>query len=474
MIPAAVLRSTTASRIAWGIVAIVLLSGVIAAWHRGVTDRPDWDDLRFETRYVWEHGHTAPGTAMFGYLPTTTFALWPFTTWLPQPLGLALFIASNLAAALASIWIVQRWWIDSGRSSAVVWPVLLVCANFQHALQANQLTLWTLFLCVAGLTLVGRRREFAGGLVIGLATLIKTMPAVLVLYLLLRRRWWALLGVAAAVAAFDLVPSAAFFGWQRAIGEHRAWLKRAAWHSNRVLIEQPLLRVHRHGTNASLSAVLTRWLRDAPDARRQVILYGNPPKDVVAQKRTELAADECLSLDPMPPREGQWAEKRVDIGWVPRFHVAGLSASVVWWIWVTPLAIGGIALAWFTWRTGRPSVSSGSFNLEAPLAALWMLAMFWPSPMTRHYYLAWAFPAVAIVCQTLVTELSRQAFRWTPGTVLLAAALAAWLIGVAGLGWNLGRWYGLHLAVLALLTGATACAVLVNRPTRQSPPVMPR
>ena len=224
---------------------------------------------------------------MFGYLPATTFALWPFTAWLPQPLGLVLFVTSNLLAVIASLWIVHRWWWSSlgSRGFWFVWPVLLVCANLQHALQANQLTLWTLLLCVAGLTLVGRRRDFLGGLVLGLAAVIKIMPGILLLYLLLRRRWRRSAAWSLRPWCSNVLPSVAFFGWHGAIHEHQAWLRRAEWHSNRQLIEQPLLRVHRHGTNSSFAAVLTRWLRALPPVDRQVILYGDPPAEVVARYR---------------------------------------------------------------------------------------------------------------------------------------------------------------------------------------------
>ena len=447
-------RSTWLTYVAWIVVCIVLASGVVAALHRGLQNRPDWDDLRTESAYVWQHGHTAPGTAMFGYLPATTFVLWPFTAWLPQPLGLSFFVASNLLAAIASVWIVRRWWMGLGGHAAwFVWPVLLVCANFQHALQANQLTLWTLLLCVAGLALVGRRRGFLGGSLVGLAAVIKIMPGILVLYLILRRRWRALGGVLVAGVVFDLVPSVVFFGWHGALQEHQAWLRRAAWHSNRQLIEQPLLRVHRHGTNSSLAGVLTRWLRALPAADRQVILYGDPPADVVARYQAALAPDECLTLDPMPPRDGTWSEKRVDIAWVPRFHVANLPASTVWWIWLNLIALGLAALLAVTcWSSGTAG--------WAPLSALWMLAMFWPSPMTRHYYLAWAFPALVIVWRALVAELERRNQRWSWTTRLAALALATWLLSVASLGSKLLGWYGVHLAVLAFLTIATLWACL--------------
>ncbi len=442
-------RANAAARVAWVVVGVVVITGVVGGIYRGFNGRPDWGDLRYESLYTWEHGHTAPGTAMFGYLPTTTFALWPFTAWVPNWIGVALFVASNLAATLVTIWILGRWWLRTEpRWEILVWPALLGCANLQHALQANQITLWTLVLCVGGLTLVGRGREWLGGLTLGLAAMLKVMPGVLGVYLLLRRRYRALGGMVLATVLFDVVPSVAVFGWDGAVAEHRAWLRHVGWHSNRHLIEQPLLRVHRHGTNSSLAAVLTRWLRALPECERQVILYGEPPAEVVAEYEANLGPGECLTLDPMPRRGTEWAEKRVDISWVPRFHVADWSPAVVWWIWVVLIGGGALGLAWLTWRSG----AGGRENDWPIVGALWMLAMLWPSPMTRHYYLAWALPALVVVCQALV--MARRQARGVGCNVLLVAGLVGWGVGVACLGSKLVRWYGVHLVVLAVLMAA--------------------
>ncbi|MCH8805701.1 MAG: DUF2029 domain-containing protein [Planctomycetes bacterium] len=448
-------RAGLAARVAWLVIVVVIASGVVGALHRALNDKPDWEDLARESRQVWESGRSLPGTAMFGYLPTTTFALWPFTAWTPRSVGIGFFVTSNLLAALASVWILYRWWWRDGHVPAIffAWPVLLACANLQHALQANQITLWTLVLCLAGLTLVGRQRAFLGGVVLGLAGLIKVLPFMLVGYLLLRGKWRALGGVLVAVVLFDAVPSVAFFGWQGAIDEHRAWLQRVRWHSSGNLIDEPLLRVHRHGNNASYAAVLTRWLRSVPDARRQVILYGNPPEDVVQRYRAALAPDEILTLDPMPRPGSRWAEKRVDIGWVPRFHIANLGPRTVWWIWSSTLGGALVALVWFTWRTGR-----GGRRAWDAVGALWMLAMFFPSPMTRHYYLAWALPAIAVVTRALWSEGRIEAASRGFGRSLALAALLAWVVGVLCLGWHAARWYGIHLGVLILLIAATVWA----------------
>ncbi|MFH1746828.1 MAG: glycosyltransferase 87 family protein [Planctomycetota bacterium] len=449
-------RAIVITRLAWTIVVVAFVVGVIGALYRAHEGRPDWGDLQKEARYVWQCGHTAPGTAMFGYLPTTTFALWPFMVWSGWPVGAILFVLSNVLAGIGTIRIVWRHWLHPSPTADIyAWPVLLVSVNLAHAIQANQMTMWTLFLCVAGLALVERRSRtgrLGGGVLLGLAALIKTLPILLAGYLLLRRRWLALAGMAVAFALFDTLPSVAFFGWDGALDEHRAWLRRAEWHSNERQLDDPLLRVHRHGSNSSYSAVLARWLRPISNAQRQVILYGDPPAEVVASYRAALAPDEILTLDPMPPREGAWSVRRVAIDEVPRFHIAELPTGVLWWIWASTLAAGFLTLCWLTWRT------AGSSAAWPAVAALWLLAMFWPSPMARHYYLTWAFPALAVVWAALDRAVRQRRTGATISLRLPVVALIGWGIGLACIGWRLPRWYGIHLAVLVLLMAAVAWA----------------
>jgi hypothetical protein len=441
-------------RAAWLVIVLVLASGAIVGVRHGLSGRPNWGSLQRESHFVWEQGHSSPDTALFGYLPTAVFALWPFTTWTPQPVGLLLYVAVNLLAAAGSAWMLALWWLPSeSRAGSIVWPLLLVVANVQHVIQANQLTLWVLFLCVAGLTLIGTKRPLLGGVFLGLAALLKSMPFIFLGYLALRRKWWALAGFGIAIVAADLVPCLLFFGVKGTVDEHLAWFNRVEWHSNRRLIEDPLLRVNRHGSNASYSAVLTRWLRDPSTAQRQIILRGDPPLEIVAERRAALAPDEWLTLDPMIGSEQKWSEQVVDLRplGIPRMHLAELSATAVWWIWASSLTCLLAALAILTWRCPEQA--------WAPLGSLWLLAMLWPSPMMRHYYLALAFPAVVIVWRTLIRVRTAESGRWTCGARLAVAALAGWLIGVACLGWGLPRWYGIHLAAIALLAAATVWSV---------------
>ena len=442
-----------ARRAAWLIAAVVVAGGAVSGVHRGMEGRPNWGSIQRETQYVWQHLQSAPATALFGYLPTAIFALWPFTTWTPQPAGLALFVLTNVVAAGGAAWLLARWWLPGGGPAAsIVWPLLLVAANIAHVLSANQLTLWTLFLCVAGFTLLERSRPGIGGGLLGLAALVKTIPLLLVGYLVLRRKWRGLAGFAAAIVIADLVPCLLFFGWRGTIAEHRAWLRRAEWHSNRRLIDDPLLRVHRHGSNASLSVVLARWLRKPPGAARQVILEGEPPPEVVAARRATLGPDERLTVDPMNSSDQIWTERIVELAplRIPRMHVADLSADVVWWIWAAIIASMLISLGVITFRAPDRAWPS--------LAALWMLAMLAPSPMLRHYYLALALPALVVIWR-MMTRARARSNGWTVGGRLAAVACAGWLVGIACLGWGVPRWYGIHLGVLVLVAAATVWSI---------------
>jgi hypothetical protein len=252
-----------------------------------------------------------------------------------------------------------------------------------------------------------------------------------------------------ALVLFDVVPSALWFGPRAAIKEHQAWLQRAQWHSSLKQIEQPLWWAHRHRSNFSYASVLTRWLREAPASDYQVIIRGDAPPGVIADVSASLQQDEMLVLEPMPPRDGEpWTVKRVDVSWAPRLSVAALSAGAVKAIWLTTVIAGLLALTWFTWRLPRGS------NAWPAVVAVWILATFWISPMARHYYLAWALPALGVVSHALALVWPGMD-RWRRGVAIGIGALGCWWTGVFLLGEPVSRWYGVHLAALAALLVAT-------------------
>jgi hypothetical protein len=403
---------------------------------------------------------------MFGYLPATFFAIMPLTVWLPQRGGLALFVVGNVLAATGTAWILYRWWFlgptrapeSRINSRLFVWPLFLTVAHFQHVLQGNQLTIWVLFWCVSGLTLVMQRRETLGGMLVGMVGCLKVTPLIFVLFFALRRQWRAVSGMMLAVIVFDILPSCVFFGIDGAVREHANWLRRVEWYSNWRFIEDPWLRITRHGHehNTSLAVVLARWLQSPPHGDRQVVLFGDPPVGKVEEIRTSLAPDEHLTIDPMPEGPEGWSIERntfSDRSKIPRFHVGELTGNQTWAIWMffEITVISGVAISTLIARREFPN--STSFAAQA---ALWLILMLWPSPMVRDYYLALAIPASVVAWRAVLENGSRgrltRGARWALGAVLGS------YLSVICLSWDLANWYGIHLLTLVMLSAAGAWA----------------
>jgi hypothetical protein len=439
-------RETWLQGIGWGLVAIVLISGFVGGLVRGMYGMPNWGSLSRESQYLWAHGTFSPGTAMFGYLPGAVFALWPWMVWLPKGGGVVLYNLLNLGAAVGSIWIVYRWWLREEERRVYVWPVLLAAGTFQIVMVANQLTLWALFLGLAGMTLAAYRREWSGGLLIGLGGVIKVMPFILVGYFLLRGRWRVATGAVLGIVIFDVIPSVLFFGWHGAVEEHMQWRTRLDYHSNGRQIADPLLiGVYKHGTNFSYSSVLTRWLEGMPEAKRQIILSGAVPPEVLKQYRSAIKRDEWLTVDPMPVGNKAWSVGEKNLDRLRRFSLGHLSSKAVFGVWVVTLVLGMGVLCWRTFRSGDWRAGCGA----------WIVSMFFVVPLMRDYYLALAFPAIVVVWNGLVRELRTNGYRWTPGALLALAGMVGWGIGVCSLGWETGRWYGIHLGVAGVLLAGT-------------------
>jgi len=454
--------------IAGVLVAATLLAGVIGGIHRGLADQPDWRSFAKESAYVWQHRTIPPWTAMFGYLPAAFFALWPFTVAMPRTAGVLAFVTANVAATILCLWVLYRWWFmpsigcsDESTASRrgnwrlFAWPLFLTAAHLQHALQANQLTIWLLLLSATGLTLVMRRREWAGGFLLGAAACLKVTPMVLGAYLLLSRRWRAFLAMAAAVIVLDIVPSWIFLGGSGAAGAHRDWYERTRWFSAARLIEDPWLRVSRHGNdkNCSVAVVLARWLRAQPKGDRHVVVMGDVPPGVIDEARTRLADGEHLTIDPMPPEGGGWSIERyeyADRSRFPRFSLADLPPRVVWWAWLMVMLTPAVLLSLHTLRA---TTGAGATAADRSTAALWLLMAMWLSPMVRDYYLALALPAVVVLCGLRLCPRSAEAVG--KSRIIASVGLVAFYASTLLVGWNAGNWYGLHLLSILVLGVAT-------------------
>ncbi|MCX7047028.1 MAG: glycosyltransferase family 87 protein [Candidatus Sumerlaeota bacterium] len=161
----------------------------------------------------------------FKYFPFNAILLAPLAP-LPNPVAQGLWVALNAGLLL---------WCFSLHSQAAraitrppwwVWLIALALAG-RFILANLRLGQWnTSVYCLAfGGIFLARRRPWLGGATVGLAAAIKYLPAIFILYFLLRRQWKAAAGAALAFAFWVLVLPSVVIGparhWQM-LQEYRA------------------------------------------------------------------------------------------------------------------------------------------------------------------------------------------------------------------------------------------------------------
>jgi alpha-1,2-mannosyltransferase len=181
----------------------------------------------------WSHGHGA----IYDYLKPLTkygFTYPPFAALTMLPMGVlpwwlvnALAIAATVAATVAVLY----WFLDpvirrQGWSRwfvlAMATALVAVFEPLRETVSFGQVNMLLVFLVVADLLLLVRRRSPLGGVGIGLATAIKLTPGIFILYLLIARRFRAAAvasatTLAATVLAGALAPNATREFWTGAL-----------------------------------------------------------------------------------------------------------------------------------------------------------------------------------------------------------------------------------------------------------------
>jgi alpha-1,2-mannosyltransferase len=156
-------------------------------------------------RYIGSDGVPLPSPSAHPPSAATLFlpvGLLPYhlaaAGWLAVSLGLLLLTLRTIARTLG--WPVSGWHTMLLMAAALLWPPIVL------DLGTGNLTIALLACVVASWAALRQGREGAAGLWLGVGAALKLLPAYLVVYLLLRRRWRAA-GVATAVfAALAVVP----------------------------------------------------------------------------------------------------------------------------------------------------------------------------------------------------------------------------------------------------------------------------
>jgi hypothetical protein len=138
----------------------------------------------------------------------------------------AVWLLVNLSALFLVLHLASRL-IHGARlpisSAPLLVPLLLTLPYILYHLLYHQVNLIVFALTLGGLKLQEDRKEWQGGLLVGLASALKVMPILFVPYLLYRRRWVAALSALAATAGFTLSPGLVM-GWDRFRGDFQHWM----------------------------------------------------------------------------------------------------------------------------------------------------------------------------------------------------------------------------------------------------------
>lgn len=342
-------------------------TGLASATH----DLPDFEYFYEGGRALLVHGSLDQGLdqlpdgqlerrgTIAWYLPAVSRFM-TLIAWLPQRAAGIVWLCANVLALLTAVRLVGQYLVGLPRQD---WPVtqlvpfMLLAGAWLWEFRLNQIDMLTLLLLVAAFVHWQQRHGAVAGIWVGLATLLKLTPALIVLWFLLKRQW-RVVGVAAlTIAVAGPVADAIVLGPQQAVDEYRGWFKRAVvGGSHRALI---IKGEELDWRNQASGAVLARWLTRTSYATH----FDNDPRftDYREEPRYHNIAD--------------WPPERV-----------ALLHSVL-----AGLCVVGLVLI-----ARRPAGRLSLWQLRIEWA-LFMLAMLWLMPVMRRYHVVLAFPAVAMV-----------------------------------------------------------------------------
>ncbi len=381
---------------------LVLALGAVS-FDRAYRERYDFHHFYLDARYVWQHGQLNPDIGHSAapderqlpfYLPAIPVLLAPLGALDKLPAAVVWSLL-QVAAIVTSLVVLRRW----GRSRDAPFPdaplvvaVVLALPAMIEAAKFNQLSYLILALVIVGVDGLERKPALAGGL-LGVAAIVKLLPAIFLPWLVLKRRWSAVAGFLVATLVLAVVPPVTLFGPAQAGAYHHEWWAHNV-QSGSAMIAPNLPDHFVDHRNQALGPVLAR------------LTWPDHPFALRWQPAT------------LAPATSVWLARGVDL-----------------------LLLGTLFLVTCRqWRTlGRTPR-----HAEAAAYALGMLVF---TPLLRTYYLVWALPALVLLGRCAADSGCRRSRRvgWS-GLLVWAVGMVAWI-------WPLPRLLGVHW-LMAVVLGA--------------------
>lgn len=397
-----------------GLVGYALIIGVVV-WLRAESTT-DFRDFWNTARYFLQTGQLSRSLGVHNYLPFFPLFMLPFAQ-LPLRIAIELFTLISLAAFAAAVVLVEL--LRTGARPQRLDPpaalaVLLILPYVTSCAVLGSISLVLLLLVVAAAVLVVMRREVLAGLMLGLAILIKLVPAALLIWLVLLRRWRAVAATLAAALVLGLGLPLALLGAAETLRQHQSFYQTA-------VVEHSALRT---------------------------LTADKPPKANFSNNAVPLVLRRLLSpLDARKaPGDAPVIVAITDAAPAVRVVVYGALMAMVL----------GVSL-WRSWPAGRGAAVAPPGGWLTSLG-IWCCVMLLASPLVWTHYLPLAYPALAAACD-------RAFARPGAGRAWARVAIVVWVLGIVGLAFPHARAAGAQIfSVLALW--AAVCRVTNDTPSR--------
>ncbi len=393
---------------------------VLRAW-----STTDFRDFWQTAEHFRRTGQISFELGVHNYLPAFTILMTPWSL-LPLEVALVCFTLLSLGLLAATVWMLERELVGGTAmrpSPATLAALGLLLPYVTSCSVLGALGLVLLFLIAATWHLAHRGRDELAGIALGLAAVIKLLPALLILYFLLVRRWRVAGAAVATAGLLGLVVPLLVLGAQPALELHGQFFREAvlghsAWTT--IYAERPRKAAF---SNNSLPIVLRRLFSPVNGGKSETgelfVNLAHLPSSVIAALYVALAA----------------------------FFLIGSAA---------PLS-GRI-------RSARPPPAAADHRRT--VFAQWCCLMLLLSPLMWTHYLVLAYFPLLVLADRVVPA---QRSPGRPCGVSLAA-LGLWLLGALLLAWPAARAAGAQLGSVAALWSALTIIALRSVPATPEPP----
>lgn len=430
-------RARAALCLAGAVYAAALCAYVVWRAERSTDFRDFWENARA----LWQTGTIRFDLGVHNYPPVFTILMAPWGL-LPLPAAIVLFTLIAIGLLAWSLRIAEQVHGEGnerGPTAATLVALALVLPYLHSGLTLGTVGALLVFLIGAAWLAAQRRHDWSAGALLGLATLLKLLPAVLIVHFALRRRWRVVLGALAVAGGAGLGLPVALLGVQPAIEAHRHFVEGAVLqHSalSTLTAEKPEKANY---SNVALPMIVRRLTSDVNAGKAEtdlrVTVVEIPPVARVgmyALLATAIgaAAVVCTLRGCAPDRPGLHRHADEDAG-------------------MAPAAAPAVA------RTGAVGMAADEAATRERLRfGIWCCVMLLASPLVWTHYLALAFWPL----RTLLD--ARPAVGLT---LLQRATILAWVASAAAMAWPAARAAGVPLAAVGVLFAALCASVLQSR-----------